>query len=493
MKGFVLMNNQKSLLHISKNAFLSVFVILLVLVVASGILTHLIPAGSYDYSDNGSIIENSYRTLPDVPGYPIWKWFLAPFMVFGGSDAINIIAISIFLLILGGTFTIMDKTGGIHVIIKKLILRYQNRKYVLLRLVILVFMLFGAFFGIFEESMALLPIMILLSLSLGWDTLVGVGMCLLAAGFGFASAITNPFSVGIATELARTISGENINLLSGVFFRLFVFAIMYLLLSTFLVRYAKKVETNPERSPMFEEDKKKARDFDLSKSLPFENENLIFKSFTIMFVVLLGFVVLASILDLVAKISVPTIPLMALTFLIGGITSGFIVTKDAKKTWTFFANGALGVAPAILLILLAASVKHIITEAQIMDTILHTIATALSDKSPIVGVLIIYALVLFLQFFIGSASAKAFLIMPLLVPLAGLIGITNQLAILAFIFGDGYTNVIFPTNGVLLIGLSIASVGYAKWFKWTAVLQLITLVLTTLLLILAYYTGYGTW
>ncbi|HOI47536.1 MAG TPA: AbgT family transporter, partial [Bacilli bacterium] len=100
------------------------------------------------------------------------------------------------------------------------------------------------------------------------------------------------------------------------------------------------------------------------------------------------------------------------------------------------------------------------------------------------------ALVLVVQFFIGSASAKAFLIMPLLIPLVSIIGISKELAILAFVFGDGYTNVIFPTNAVLLIGLSIASVPYTKWFKWTAVLQVITLLLTTAFLLLGLLIGY---
>lgn len=125
-----------------------------------------------------------------------------------------------------------------------------------------------------------------------------------------------------------------------------------------------------------------------------------------------------------------------------------------------------------------------------MDTILNFLANILMRQSPIVGILLIYALVLVIQFFIGSASAKAYLIMPLIIPLVGLIGISNELAILAFIFGDGYTNVIFPTNGVLLIGLSIASVSYAKWFKFTAILQVLTLALTILLLIGAYFVGY---
>jgi uncharacterized ion transporter superfamily protein YfcC len=142
------------------------------------------------------------------------------------------------------------------------------------------------------------------------------------------------------------------------------------------------------------------------------------------------------------------------------------------------------------MILMAASVKYIISEGKVIDSILYYLANVLTGQGPIVGILMIYALVLVLQFFIGSASAKAYLIMPLLVPLVSLIGISKELSILAFVFGDGYTNVIFPTNAVLLIGLSIASVSYQKWFRFTWKLQLITLGLTVLLLIGAHYIGY---
>jgi uncharacterized ion transporter superfamily protein YfcC len=461
-----------------------VLIILFALLLSAGVLTYLVPAGEYLRDLDGTIIPDSFSYLSGVGGYPVWRWLTAPFEVLGSTDGITIIMISLFLLILGGTFTVMDKTGGITVIIKRLVTRFKAKKYTLLRLVVLVFMSFGAFFGIFEESIALLPIMILLSLSLGWDTLVGVGMTLLAAGFGFASAITNPFSVGIASEIA------GVNILSGALYRVFIFLIMYGLLSTFLVRYAKKIEKDPSKSPMYEEDFKKNKNFDMMNEIHYDNEKTIFKTYTTMFVVLLVFVIGISLLELLGIVEIPAIPVIALTFLIGGIVSGIIVTKQPKQTLKIFGNGVLGVAPAILLIMLAASVKFIITQGQIMDTILYYLAGVLTNQSAIVGILLIYALVLIVQFFIGSASAKAILIIPLLIPLVSLVGISKELAILAFVFGDGYTNVIFPTNAVLLIGLSIASVSYTKWFKWTAVLQLITLVLTVGLLLLALAIGY---
>jgi len=478
------MENESRLINITKKSFISVVLILLALIITAGILTYVIPAGEYARDILGQIIPDTYSELPLDEGYPIWRWFTAPFEVLGSSDGISIIMISLFLVILGGTFTLMDKTGGIAVILKRLIARYKDKKYTLLRVVVLAFMLFGAFFGIFEESVALLPIMVLLSLSLGWDTLVGVGMVLLAAGFGFASGITNPFTVGIASEMA------GINILSGVGYRILVFITMYLLVSTFLVRYAKKIEKDPSKSLTYVEDQKKVRNFDVSGSIVYTNEKTIYKAYIWMFSILLVIIIGISVLELISVISLPTIPFMAATFLIGGLIAGYVVSKDIKFTLKKFALGMGSVAPAVLLIMMAASVKYIIVQGNVMDTILFFLADVLSNQSAVVGILIIYALVLILEFFIGSASAKAYLVIPLLIPLVTLVGYTKELAILAFVFGDGYTNIIFPTNGVLLIGLAIAGVGYGKWFKWTWLLQLMTLGLTILFLIVALFIGY---
>lgn len=476
------MEHNSNLLSISKKAFLNVIYILLFLILSAGLVTLIIPSGAFDREADGTIVSGSFSFLTETT-YPLWRILTAPFEVLVGPDAVSVIMIGLFLIILGGTFAVMDKTGGIKVIIQSLIVRFKNNKYLLLRLIILMFMLFGAFFGIFEESIALLPILILLSLSLGWDTLTGLGMCLLAAGFGFATAVTNPFSIGVASSLA------GINILNGALYRILIFIIMYGVLQFFLVHHAKKVEENPTLSPTYDIDLNKSRQFDLSHQ-KLDNESLILKTYVWLFIILFIGILLTSVLELAFDISIPAIPVMALIFLVGGLVGGWLVTKDMKKTLKIYGQGMLGVAPAFILIMLAVSVKHIISEAQVMDTILYYLSNLLDGKSPIISILFIYMLVLLIQFFIGSASAKAFLIMPIILPLVALIGLSREIAILAFIFGDGYTNVIFPTNGVLLIGLSIASVSYSKWFKFTYKLQIVTLVLTIIFLFIGIWIGY---
>ncbi len=473
----------KALININKKSFLNVLLILFSLMVVAFILTYLIPHGVYARTVDGEIIAGSYELLPR-DNLSIWQFFYSPIGLLLSPDGLNVIMISLFLFILGGFFTVMDKTKGIVVIIKKLVERYSHNKHLLIRLITLFFMMFGAFFGIFEESVALLPIMIILALSLGYDTLMALGLTVLAAGFGFASAITNPFSVGIASEIA------GVNIFSGVLFRLGVFVIMYFLVSTFLVQYAKKLEKNPKISLTYQEDLEKKKDLKTDFSAEVESEKRIFKTYIIIFSVLLIFIILASLLQLLLNLEIPTIVLMSITFLLGGFIAGVIINKSLKTTSLIFLKGVLAVMPAAILIILAGSVKYIMTSGEIMDTILYYFESALGDKPAIIGILGIYLIILVIQFFIGSASAKAVLIMPILVPLVSLIGVSTNIAILAFIFGDGYTNVIFPTNGVLLIALSIASISYQKWFKWTYKLQAITFVLTVVLLIIAYAIGY---
>ena len=306
------MDHRPNLINISKKSFISVVIILFLLMIAAGVMTRIIPAGAFSRDENLSIIPGTFAYLDNPELLPIWKWFLAPFLVFGTSDGLSIAMIAIFLLILGGAFTVMDKTDGIKLLLKKLISRFKDNKYLLLRLFILVFMLFGAFFVIFEDCVALLPIMIILSISLGWDSMLGLGMCLLEAGFGFASGITNPFSVGVASTIA------GVNILSGLLYRLLLFALMYLLLQFFLVRYARKIETDPQQSMTYEDDQKKATDESLFDNASYPNENLIFKAYLTMFLAVLGIVILTSVLELFDVLSIPSIPVMALAFLVGG-------------------------------------------------------------------------------------------------------------------------------------------------------------------------------
>jgi len=184
-------------------------------------------------------------------------------------------------------------------------------------------------------------------------------------------------------------------------------------------------------------------------------------------------------------------PMMTVFFLIGGIGGGILAELKLAEIGKAFGKGVLNFMPGLLLVLMAYSVKHIITTGMIMDTILYRAAELISRSTPMAAAFLVYATTLVMNFFIGSASAKAFLMMPLLTPLADLVGITRQTAVLAFDFGDGFSNMIFPTNALLLIALSFTVVGYTKWMRWTWKLQILILFITSAFLAFAVKINFG--
>lgn len=464
------MNNEK-ILKINKRSFITVCIILASFMIITYILTFFIPKGIFE--------NNVYIPKGEAKGYNFLNFIFSPIKVIASSDGLTIIVISLFILILGGAFNVMQQTNGIQAIILYLINKYKDKKYKLMYIVVLVFMLFGSLFGIFEESITLLPIILILSLSLGWDTFTGLGMCLLAAGFGFSTALTNPFSVGLGS------STMGINLLDGIWYRAIIFIIMYIVLCTFLRIHIKKIEKDPKSSPTYEADQEKIKTLKLEEFKEYDPKTL--RTYTIFFLIVLLVIFLSSVIKAISGLS---IPLLAVTFLIGSFACGKVIGVSFKRISKMFFDGLVAMSPAVLLLLLAGAIKFILVDSLTMGTIINYLAQILNETHPIVGILFIYALILFIQFFIASATAKVTLIIPIISILADNIGITRNIALLAFIFGDGYTDLIYPTNPVLLIALGIAGFSYTKWLKKTYVLQLIILTLTVLMLIIGYFIHY---
>jgi len=238
-------------LQISTRAFIQSLVILFVLMMVAGLLTRIVPAGRYDrlYVDGREVIDpTSYRVTPR-PDYPIWRWFTAPIEVLGAPGNLTVIVIIIFILFIGGSFAVLDRSGIVRAAIGRIVRRFGQEKYALLLVISFFFMALGAFFGIFEEVVPLVPVMVALSYSLGWDALVGLGMSVLATNLGFSAAITNPFTIGVAQKLAQ------LPLFSGWWLRVPVFLIVYALFAAFLSTYARKIERDPTRSPVHQEDR----------------------------------------------------------------------------------------------------------------------------------------------------------------------------------------------------------------------------------------------
>lgn len=463
---------EKNGLGISAKSFIGAIVIIFILMCLTFAITFVIPGGEYarvtDANGVQTIVTDSFQYVEG--GLPFWKWILSPFLVLGADGGGAIIAVIAFLLVIGGVFTALDKSGLMHYMLKKIVYKFGNKRYTLLAFMILFFMAMGSFIGSFEECVPLVPIVVGLCVALGWDELTGLGISILSAGCGFAAGVCNPFTVGVAQELA------GLPMFSGIWLRLVSFVLIYAVLLFFIKRYAKKIEkpiNNFNTQSDFVDDKK------MNKAL-------------LLFVGILGagiLVVLSSVF--LTFLQDYTMIIVALMFLVAGISSIVATGMKARDLGKNFLNGIVTIIPAVFMILMASSIKYTLTEGKILDTIL-AFAVGIANELPQEAVILfVYLIVLIMNFFISSGSAKAFLLMPLIVPICQVFEISSQLSVMAFAFGDGFSNVIYPTNPVLLISLGLAGVSYTKWFKWSSKIQFAILIVTSLLLLFGLSIGYN--
>ncbi len=479
---------------ITVRSFVTSVIILGALMLLAGILTLVVPPGSYeriiDATGRQTVVPGTYLAT-EHPDYSPWRWLTAPVEVLASEDAATAIVIIAFIVIVGGAFAVLREAGALRESVRVLADIFRNRRIALLAVLCLFFMLIGSFMGIFEEVIPLVPLAIGLSLSLGWDVFAGLGMSILAVGFGFSAAVANPFSIGTAQRLA------DIPVLSGSGFRFMVFGVIYAFYLGFMIRYVKKLEgtaqnsiksavpdqTAPDSGPVAAHGTSHSASHSASHSL--SHSAAFFAWGSAVLAVLIG---LSSVTGIGSDFVLPGI---ALGFLLIGTGSGLAAGIKPARGLKVFMGGAAAVAPAALLILMALGVKRIVVAGGIMDTVLFGAARLLASASGYGAAGLMYAITLVMNFFIGSASAKAFLLVPILAPLADLSGISRQIAVQAFAFGDGFSNMLYPTNAVLLIALGLAGMPWTTWIAKTWKLQLGTLILSAALLMVAVAIGYN--
>ena len=459
-------------LSISTRCYVTALAVIFVLMAAAYGLTFIIPGGFYARIPDANghpIIDTAAGFTAVDGGIPFFKWLLSPLLVLGASGSGTLIAVIIFLLVIGGIFNALDRSGLMNYMLDKLSARFSTVRYKLMAIIILFFMGMGAMIGSFEECVPLVPIVVALSTSLGWDVLTGMGMSLLAVGCGFASGICNPFTIGVAQQLA------GLPMFSGASMRLLAFALIYTLLLFFVRSHAKRIE-----KPLT----------DISSAIRFTRDAAMERGVRC-FAGTMG-VGIAAILTsgFVPALQDYTMIIVALTFLTAGISSCLLCGMDNARLARAAKDGVIGILPAVFMILMASSIRYTLEEARVLDTLLHEAIILAGAMPRFALILFIYLLVLVMNFFIPSGSAKAFMLIPLIMPMAQVFGLSPQLCILAFAFGDGFSNVLYPTNPAMLISLGLADVSYADWFKWSFKFQAINLLLTSLLLLMGLVIGY---
>lgn len=462
MKNSEKVNNR--LINIQKKTFISVLILLFALIVLAIVLTYILPKGEFGLV-NGELDYNQYIKLEGVSGINIFKGIFSPILIIGSSDGINLIMLSIFLLVISGTFQAMNDCGGVKVFINKVIEKFNKRRFILLSVIALVFMLFGSLLGLFEEMLTLLPIIVILSVSLGFDSFTGFLVSIVACGFGFSTAILNPFTVILASNLIGVSPTINI------WYRLIIFVVMYFLFEGFLFLYVKKIEKKPESSMTYERDKSfKDTIFSFEKV---ENEKKVFITYSIFFALALLVIIICSSIEAIRGYIVV---FLIVVFLFGGILASLIATNfNYKKTFKGFLNGILSTLPSIIFIFMASAVKYVLDEGKVLPTIVNEINNVVQSQNIFLMAAMLFGIVLVLEFFISSSTAKAIFVMGILSVLT--IGLTKEMQVLIYTFADGYTNLLFPTSPVLLIGLSMIDVSYFKWVKKSWPLFIVTFAL----------------
>jgi uncharacterized ion transporter superfamily protein YfcC len=527
---------------IKKRAIPHTYVIVFYIIIIAAILTWIIPGGAFERTqmqlENGTLKETinseSFQYIDSNP--QTWQIFSALFD--GFVDKADII---VFILLIGGAFWIMNESKAIDVGILSFLKASKKIEHIwlfkklginniIIALIMLLFSVFGAVFGMSEETIAFIIIFVPLAISMGYDSIVGVSLCFVGAALGFAGALLNPFTIGIAQGLS------GLPLFSGIEFRLFSWIIINLVGIAWILRYASKIKKNPKLSPVYEEDAYWRKAETADENSTYEKPG---KAAWISFAVIMAILIFISFSETISNLQIgnstyrfPAIPLvsaffgvfgwmslrksihfyilnlLALTifmlivgvmgyqwyvmeiaslFFAMGIFSGIAMNYSPNKITQLFITGVKDITSAAMVVGLAGGIIIILNNGQVIDTILYYVSASMKDMGKLASVELMYVFQTGINIIIPSGSAKAALTMPIMSQFSDLIGVSRQATVMAFQFGDGFTNMITPTSGVLIGVLGVARIPYEKWVKWVWPFILVLTLVGALLLIPTVY------
>ena len=450
------------------NTFVLLFGILALIAGA----TWLVPGGQYETHEiagKAVIDPDSYHHVASNPQGPD-ALMMAP--IKGFVEAALIIG---FVLVVGGAFAVLQRTAAIDALIKSIAKAHTRSRFVraaLIPMFITLFSLGGATFGMSEEVIPFIMIFIPLALALGYDSIVGVSIPFVGSQVGFAAAFLNPFNVGIAQGIA------DVPVFSGMPYRMLVWLVATIVTAAFLMAYAAKIKADPRKSPTFgiDEDKRKAHadesgGFGDFTGMTRTHAAVLWIFLATLVTMVLGVIQYAWFIEEIAAL-----------FLVMAIAVGVVGRLDSDEFMAAFLHGARDLVTTALVIALARGTMILARDAHVIDTMLHSLTPLVQSSSPILAAHKMFAIQTVINFFIHSGSGQAALTMPIMAPLADLVGVTRQTAILAFQLGE-LTTPMIPTSGVTVGVLALARVPWLTWAKWMVPLQLLYLGLALLMLI----------
>ena len=454
-------------------------VIIFSIIILMAIATYIVTGGSYDRviadvnGQSKTVVLNGSFHYVENEAQGLFSVMQAP--ISGLEQSAEIIA---FLFIVGGAFSLITRTKAIDSAIARVVSIFKGNELLIIPIIFTLFSLGGATFGMTEEAIPFITILTPLMLALGFDSILAVGISYLGCIVGFATAMLNPFTVGIAQSIAE------ITLFSGVVYRSILWVITTIVGIIFLMIYARRIKKNPQLSPMYKLDEEKRKK--LNKS---ENEEVKFTLSHKIIIASIG-VCLAVIIWGVLRKGF-WIPEIAAVFLITGIFAGIVGGLKADEMAEAFIDGAKDMIGAAMVIGFARAIVIIAENSQIIDTILFGLSSFIGKLPSLLAACVMLPVQMFINFFVISGSGQAALTMPILAPLGDLLDISRQTTVLIFQLGDGFSNAIFPTSGVLMACLGMAGIPYSKWFKWILPLQIILFALGIIFITCAMMIGWA--
>lgn len=428
------------------------YVIIAILIVLAAVMTWFVPGGQYVKADDGTL---SYETVSSIP--QTWQVFTAIYHGF-----VKQAGIIIFILVVGGAFWLLNATGAVEAGIKRFIVRIGKRDKLVLVALTVLFSLAGAVFGMSEETIPFVGIVVPLTISMGYDAFMGMLIVYVASNVGFSSAFLNPFTVGIAQGMA------DLPLFSGMGYRLFCWAFLTLLLVVFVLVYARALRLRSGTCPV-----------GAPSPVGEPVEPLTRRQSWILIVLLL------TVVALIVGVTCFEWYMAEITglFLAMGIICAIIAGFDSDRTVKELMAGAKDILSAALVVGFASGIIVILQDGKIVDSILHSMQEGLDGGGKVGSLSAMYGIQAVINFIIPSATAKAAITIPIMAPFADMTGVSRQAMVLAFQFGDGFTNMITPTSGVLVAALAMARIPYSKWVRWIWKMVVALLVLGLLLLL----------
>ena len=425
------------------------YTIIFAMILLSALLTWFVPGGEYVKGEEGTL---SYRDVESVP--QLFGVFTALYHGFVKQSGIII-----FILIVGGSFWLLNSTGAISVGIGRFIRSVGRYHKVVLVAITLLFSLAGAIFGMSEETIPFVGIVVPLVVSMGYDAFLGMLIVYVAANVGFSSAFLNPFTVGIAQEMAE------LPLFSGMEYRLFCWAILTLLLILFVLFYAKRIYKVPQAAA-------EQQIFAAPQPMSAAQKIILIILFATIVLLVVGVTLWGWYMAEISGL-----------FLAMGIVSGIVAGYDSGRISSEMIAGAKDILSSALVVGLASGIIVILQEGRIIDSILNSLQAALNNAGGEWSLSAMYGIQALINTIIPSATAKAAITIPIMAPFSDMVGVSRQAMVLAFQFGDGFTNMITPTSGVLIASLSMARITYSDWVRkiWRPVLALMVIGLLLLL------------